>query len=225
MRKLSIFSKFSRKNSKKGSVLLEIAIGISILAIISGFIIRKSMAANKYMREQQTKSNINTVVISIASFVANNRRLPRPSASNDGIESDSENLKFGYIPYKTLGISEATAKDGNRQFFVYIAEPELTKNHSKIYGNEFLSNTFCKNIHLPKISIQGHTSNDPIAFAIDTKEHKNLIEEKIVLRPTAHTFWITRDMLLMKYMKNSPCYAESPQQNTVQHLQKFDDDF
>lgn len=204
---------------------MEIAVGISILAIISGFIVRKSMAANKYIREQQTKSNINTVVISIASFVANNQRLPRPSSTNDGIENESENLKFGYIPYKTLGISEKTAKDGNLQPFVYIVEPELTKNHSKIYGTEFHSNIFCKNIHLPKISIQGHPSNSPIAFAIDTKNHKNVIEEKIILHPTAHTFWITRDIMLMKYMKNSPCSAENPQQNTNQHLQEFDDDF
>ena len=86
------FPELFRNNSKKGSILLEIAVGISILTIISGFIVRKSMAANKYIREQQTKSNINTVVISIASFVANNQRLPRPSAANDGIENESENL-------------------------------------------------------------------------------------------------------------------------------------
>lgn len=204
---------------------MEIAVGISILAIISGFIVRKSMVANKYMREQKTKSNIDTIAISIVSFVANNQRLPRPSETNDGIESNSEDLKFGYIPYKTLGISEPTARDGNRQPFVYMIEPQLSENSAKIYGNEFDSHVFCKNIHLPKISIEGHFPDDIIAFAIDTKNHKNLIEEKIMLRPTAHTFWITRDMLLMKYMKNSPCFSENSQQNTNQHLQEFDDDF
>jgi hypothetical protein len=204
---------------------LEIAVGISILAIVSGFIVRKSMIANRYMREQKTKSNIDTIVISIASFVANNQRLPRPSATNDGIESDSENLKFGYIPYKTLGISEPTARDGNQQPFVYMIEPQLSENFTKIYGNKFYSNVFCRNIHSPKISIQGYSSDNVIAFVIDTKNHKNIIEEKIKLRPTAHTFWITRDMLLMKYLKNSPCSSENPQQNTNQHLQEFDDDF
>ena len=225
MKNLSILSNFYRKNSKKGSILLEIAVGISILAIISGFIIRKSMAANKFMREQQTKSNINTVVISIASFVANNQRLPRPSETNDGIESNSPNLRYGYVPYKSLGISENTAKDGDKKPFVYMIEPELSKEHSTIYKTEFNSNIFCKNVCIPTISFQKNINDDVIAFAIDTKDHKNSIGEKIILNPTSHTFWITRDMLLMKYLKNSPCTIEIPQQNTDQDLQEFDDDF
>lgn len=225
MKNLSILSNFYRKNSKKGSILLEIAVGISILAIISGFIIRKSMVTNKLMREQQTKSNINTVVIAIASFVANNQRLPRPSETNDGIESNSSNLRYGYVPYKSLGISETTAKDGNKKPLVYMIEPELSKKHSTIYKTEFNSNVFCKNVCTPTISSQQNINNDVIAFAIDTKDHKNTIGEKIILNPTSHTFWITRDMLLMKYLKNSPCMIEIPEQNTDQDLQGFDDDF
>ena len=234
-----------RKNSSKGSMLLEIAIGIAVLAIISGFIIRKTMTTNKYMREQLTKSNIETVAMSVASFVANNKRLPRPSETNDGIESASPNVKFGYVPYKTLGISATIAKDGNLQSLIYIVEPALTANYSKIYGDDFDTQFFCSGIPAPKISVQGNwnrgnqinssfenLNNDVIAFAIDTKGHKNLIGENIILRPTAHTFWITRDMLLMKYLKNSPCAIENPQQdignfrqNSDRHLQEFEDDF
>ncbi len=221
----TIFSKFYRTNSKKGSILLEIAVGISILTIISGFIVRKSIAANKLIREQQTKSNINTIVISIASFVANNQRLPRPSETIDGIESNSPNLKHGYIPYRSLGISETIAKDGAKKPFIYMIEPKLSENHSTIYGEEFDSSIFCKNICTPTISFQKNLNNDVIAFAIDTKDHKNSIGKEIILNPTAHTFWITRDMLLMKYLKNSPCMIENPQQNTDQDLQEFDDDF
>ena len=218
-------------------MLLEIAIGISILAVISGFVIRKTMTANKYMREQLTKSNIETVAMSVASFVANNKRLPRPSETNDGIESTSSNVKFGYVPYKTLGISATVAKDGNLQSLVYIVEPNLTTNCSKIYGDDFDSEIFCLNIPFPKISVQKNSNtensnSDVIAFAIDTSDHKNFIGENIVLHPTAHTFWITRDMLLMKYLKNSPCVTENPQQDVVnsrqisdRHLQEFDDDF
>ncbi len=225
MKNASIFPKFYRKSSKKGSILLEIAIGISILAIISGFVIRRTIVANRYMREQQTKSNIDTIVISIASFVANNQRLPRPSETNDGIESNSTNLRYGYIPYKTLGISFNTAKDGDKKPFVYMIEPMLAENHKTIYGDEFNSNVFCKNICSPIISILENPQNDVIAFAIDIKNHSNTIGKEIILKPTAHTFWITRDMLLMKYLKNSPCSIENPQQIGNQHLQEFDDDF
>lgn len=223
MSSFSIFSNVFRK--EKGSILLEIAVGISVLAIVSGFIARRIITANKCVREQVTKSNIDTVIISIASFVANNRRLPRPAETNNGIESDYSNIKFGYIPYKTLGISSTIAKDGNKKDFVYIVEPELTKNYAKIYGDEFDNNIFCKDINVPKIAIQESPCNDVIAFAIDTKDHKNIIGETIVIHPTAHTVWIGRNMLLMKYLRNSPCLSENSQQNSDQHLQELEDDF
>lgn len=228
--KPSIFLRFFQKNSKKGSILLEIAIGISILAVISGFFIRKSMTANKYVREQLTKSNIETVAMSVASFVANNKRLPRPSEMNDGVESGLLDIKFGYVPYKTLGISETIARDGNLQPLVYMVEPDLTANYSQIYEDTFESRVFCSYVFSPKISVQENfdspsSNNDVIAFAIDTKDHKNSLGETIILRPTSHTFWVTRDVLLMKYLKNSPCAIENPQQNSNRRLQEFDDDF
>ena len=235
IKKTSVFLKFFQKNVKKGSILLEIAVGISILAIISGLFIRKSMAANKYVREQLTKSNIETVAMSLASFVANNKRLPRPSETNDGVESDSPNAKFGYVPYVTLGISATVAKDGNLQPLVYIVEPALTANYSQIYEDNFDSRVFCSYIHAPKISVRENSNrenfdsqnsnNNVIAFAIDTKDHKNSVGETIILRPTSHTFWVTRDVLLMKYLKNSPCAIENPRQNSNKRLQGFDDDF
>lgn len=235
MKKSPIFLKFFQKNSKKGSILLEIAVGISILAIISGFIIRKNMMANKYVREQLTKSNIETVALSLASFVANNKRLPRPSETNNGIESDSPGAKFGYVPYRTLGISSTVAKDGNLQPLVYIVESDLTANYSKIYEDTFDSRVFCSYVYVPKILVQEDSSqknfdfqnsnNNVIAFAIDTKDHKNSVGETIILRPTAHTFWVTRDVLLMKYLKNSPCAIENPRQNSNRRLQEFNDDF
>ncbi|MCR4623391.1 MAG: hypothetical protein K5780_01900 [Alphaproteobacteria bacterium] len=233
--KPSIFLRFFQKNSKKGSILLEIAVGISILAVISGFFIRKSMTANKYIREQLTKSNIETVAMSVASFVANNKRLPRPSETNDGVESSSLDVKFGYVPYKTLGISATIAKDGNLQPLVYMVESDLTANYSQIYEDTFESRVFCSYVFSPKIYVQensnrenfdsSNSNNDVIAFAIDTKDHKNSLGETIILHPTAHTFWVTRDVLLMKYLKNSPCAIENPQQNSNRRLQEFDDDF
>ena len=225
MSHLPIFSRVFQKNREKGAILLEIAVGISVLAIISGFIVKKAMTTNKYVRERVTKSNIDTVVISIASFVANNQRLPRPAKTNNGIESDYANIKFGYIPYKTLGISSTIAKDGNKKDFIYIVEPELTKNYTKIYGDEFDINIFCKNIRIPQIVIHESPCNDAIAFAIDTRDHKNVIEETITIYPTAHTFWISRNMLLMKYLKSSPCLSENSQQSSYQHLQELEDDF
>ncbi len=120
-------------DSRKGAVLLEIAIGISILAIISGIFVKKTIAARRAMQEHVTKENIETITLAIASFVANNRRLPRPAPDNKGIESNSQRLS-GWIPYKSLGISERVAKDGQLRYFLYSAEPALTVEVNNLYS-------------------------------------------------------------------------------------------
>ncbi len=202
-------------NSRKGSILLEIAIGIAILAVISGAMIRKIIITKKSMNEQVTKANIDTVVIALASFVASNRRLPRPALDENGVES-VQNCSIGFVPYKTLGLSERIAKDGRLNFLVYIVEPSLT-NSSRIYENDIENNSFCNSVVMPYIKFNSNLSSDIIAFVIDIKEHKNIIHEQYIkIQPSEYTIWITRNVLLMKYLKNSPCERENPNNVTNQ---------
>ena len=216
---MRIVSSFSK--SGKGSILLELAVGISVLAVLSGFIIRKTISAKKHMREQITKVNINTTVTAIAAFVANNNRLPRPSEDTNGNEG-AFGVKFGYVPYKILGISEKIAKDGDAKPLTYLVEPTLTSDFPRIYKNESDENCFCKNIVAPAIKIFGYDSENVIAFVVDTKDHSS---SGNTITPSVHTVWISRDMLLMKYLKNSPCRRENAETHNPAPDSDFDNNF
>lgn len=216
MQTVSLFSK-----SGRGAILLEIAVGISVLAVISGFVIRKTISTGKHMRAQITKTNINTTVVAIAAFVANNNRLPRPSEDVNGNEGSSQAIS-GFIPYKVLGISEKIARDGNAKPLTYIVEPSLTSNFSRIYNDEMDENCFCKNIINPSIKITGYDSENIIAFVVDTRKHE-ISRENSVITPSTDAAWVSRDMLLMKYLKNSPCRRENA--NSQRSTPDFDNDF
>lgn len=69
-----------KRRHRNGSLLLEIAIGISVIGLISGFFLTRGIAINRAAREQKTKNNIEVVTSALASYLATNKRLPRPSS-------------------------------------------------------------------------------------------------------------------------------------------------
>lgn len=191
---------------------MEIAIGLSVIGLVSGFIIVKTIATNKAMRLQTTKTNIEIVAIAIASFLSNNNRLPRPSVEFNGLESSREDLAafVGGIPYKTLGISSKYAIDGSAKNLIYIAEPTLTSSYiSSIYERGYHERFFCETI-ISAIDVNAVADNSGVivAFCLDTSNNKPTISDKIYITVSTNTFWVTRDILLMKYLKNCPCSTE-----------------
>lgn len=199
----------------KGSFLLEIAIGISIIGIISGFFMAKQIAVNRMVQIQKTRSNIEVAVASIVSYVANHGRIPRPADGN-GIESENIGICIGTIPYNTLGISERNVVDGKGMPLKYIVEPKLTtccgihKNTLEMKDvMDTRSNCFCDAIPLKdqKIIIknQSQEDNDPVVFVVDTNDSKILKQDnKIIITPLENTFWIRRTRLLIQYIKTNP---------------------
>lgn len=215
-------SKFGRhikwlRSKCGGSLLLEIAIGLSVLSIVSGFFITKTITANRAMRIQKTKNNIEIVTSALAAYLVANNRLPRPSSSDNGLESDNMMCDVGSVPYNTLGIPQKNSMDGNSRPLNYIVDINLTDNFSSIYETE-LSNEekyFCKKIINPKIKkVPNIQNNDIIAFVIDTEDNKPKIEDgKIIIKPFANTFWTQRNMLLIQYVKGCPCETATPTLN------------
>ena len=178
---------------------------------MSGFVFRKAIVTNKLKHEATTKLNIESVTMAIAAFVSICGRLPYPAHDASGLES--EDPSPGYVPYKALGISEQTAKDGYSRPLIYIPEKKLIFSDDQgVYcRNELDTNCFCRSINMPGIEISGDVYGTIVAFAIDTLDHKNIInEDHIVINPSRHTFWISRDMLLMQYLKNAPCAYIKP---------------
>jgi type II secretory pathway pseudopilin PulG len=189
---------------------LEIAIALSILGLISGFLLTKTVIMNKITREQTTKNNIATVAVALATFVANNNRLPRPALDN-GHETTELNTYVGKIPYYALGISVKNTVDGRGRPLIYIVEAKLTREFDRIYDTSFNGRFFCAGISDPKIVVDkaAISDKDPIAFVLDVKDNPPNISDEIKVTASRNTYWVSRDMLLMQYMKNSPCRREN----------------
>lgn len=215
----------------RGSFLLEIAIGLSVIGLMSGFFITKQVAMHRISRERRTKANIEFVAASIASFVASNYRIPRP-ASENGIESTNPTDCIGTIPYNTLGIPEQNTLDGRGRPLKYIIEPELAFCN-ELYPNpddvfeqmDSRNNSFCKDISIEqhKITIKNQDCvKDPVVFVLDTSDAKILTTESgtITVIPGANTFWIRRAMLLIDYIKTSP-YRVQDYRTQEQHYPSF----
>jgi hypothetical protein len=199
---------------------LEIAIAISVIGLISGFFITKTITLNRIARTQTTKNNVETIVIALASFVANNNRLPRPSFDGEGRESGESDMNLsnfvGKIPFYTLGIPAKTALDGDGKPLIYIVEPNLVSTEFQRIYEKNLNDLFCDNFcgsFSPKISIDKVESlsleRNPIAFVIDTFDNPPNLSENINITVSKNTRWISRDALLMQYLKNAPCRRES----------------
>ena len=174
------------------------------------------MIANRAIRVQTTKNNIEYVKTALAAYLANYHRLPRPSHDTSGQESAAAARSLaafvGTVPYATLGIAKKYAQDGNAKPLIYIVEPMLTADFDSLYETTIIDAEFCRGIAAPSIEIQGvrNLLPDVIAFVIDTQTPQ--ITDKITVKPTADTNWVSRDIFLMQYLKNVPCKKEKRQE-------------
>lgn len=165
--------------------------------------------ASKLMRRQEAQKNIEIAVEALAMFIANNNRLPCPSLDQSGFESaqPSSNLThyMGFIPFNTLGIPEKFTKDENNKPLKYIVEPQLTNESTSIYFKN--DSCFCREIY-PKISLENvpPANENPIAFVIDNYDCEiSINNNQIFIKKTYNTFWMKRDLILIKYLRSPPC--------------------
>lgn len=214
----------------RGSLLLEIAVGLSVIGLISGFFITKSITMGRIARERKTRDNIEVVTAALASYLATHRRLPCPAVLDAPVGSDTVGIRgyekqgcvIGAVPYNTLGISEKSALDGKGRPLIYIVNSELTDHFESIYFDEnkmsdplSIPRFFCDSTILPNIRISSSAENsDIVAFVIDTIENSSKIlrenDNVVIVRPGPYTFWIRRNFLLIHYLKGCPCNREIP---------------
>jgi prepilin-type N-terminal cleavage/methylation domain-containing protein len=105
-----------------GFSLLEVSISLIIVGIISTIFITQFNATRKLHSSHKTMANIEIVLKSIGAYcMYKEGSLPCPSARNRNVGNQSSEMKnnCGIIPFKTLGIMERSAKDGNGQWLTY----------------------------------------------------------------------------------------------------------
>ncbi len=122
------------KTTLPGFTLIEIAIVICIMGILSGLGLPLFNQYIKQKRTQGTEDHLEKVIHSLSTFVLTHKRLPCPAdptaTSNEkGIEQEAclYNKTFrGIIPYRSLGIPEKIAKDGYHNWITYAVSLDLT---------------------------------------------------------------------------------------------------
>ncbi len=201
------------RSSKYGFILLEIAIAICVIGVICGTISKNVAIQKNIYVKQRTKENIDIIKHALADFVSVNFRLPSPSKNQNSGEEGEYGVICGHIPFITLGIDKKHTKDGNGKEFYYVVEPELTDRnisriHQKLELDVYSGNCFCKNyesrICLTALNIDIVDQNAKIAYVVTDREPQ-IDGHMCIIETTPNTFWLTRGILLSKYLHIQPC--------------------
>lgn len=147
-----------------GFSLIEVAIVLCIIGILSGIGIPALNNFIKHQKIRKTEDHLELIFQSITSYVLTNKRLPcpaKPTAVGEERGISEPNCLFtekfiGLVPYRTLGIPEKIVKDGYHNWITYAVNPVLT-------------NTELNFINAPPTSSIPHT-----AFCAVEKSHLDL---------------------------------------------------
>ena len=123
-----------------GFSLLELAIVLVILGIIGGMSLPLLTAQINRTAIVKTRSHQDYALNAIAAYVEKNRKFPCPADPHlmdpeyglAQVQCRNQKAK-GILPFKTLGISEAYARDGFKRLMTYVVEPELAKKDTTLH--------------------------------------------------------------------------------------------
>lgn len=119
-----------RRGCFQGFSLIQVSISLLIIGIISAIGLTQLSLIQKVYAVQKTQSNIDFIIKTLGLYCSiNEQHLPYPSKINSDIGHQSESMKdsFGIIPFKSLGIMEKFAKDGNGRWLLYKINPKFGK--------------------------------------------------------------------------------------------------
>lgn len=116
---MSFHSAPCRRHRTSGFTLIEIAIALLVLAVLATFLAIPTVSKIDEEKRIETQKNLEAIREALIGFAAINGRLPCPDYRNDptaaayGTEDcDTLHIKpnqEGYLPWKTLGMSETDA--------------------------------------------------------------------------------------------------------------------
>ena len=187
-----------KKTHLEGFSLIEISISLIILGIVSSIGISQLKLINKVLSHQKTQSNIDFVVKSLGVYCTYKAlKVPFPSKINENIGYQNEDMKnsFGIIPFKSLGIMEKFAKDGNGRWILYKMNPDFGKL-------KFTSSDKSLGIK----DFYSEIAGDRVAFIIKTKNVKN--EDEL-------TIWYSEKNFIANYTNIKPQTEHEIKKNEI----------
>lgn len=226
----------SIKTNVPGFSLIEISLALLIIGVIAGLAIPTMRTIIKYQRTQKSESNMSFVKDALVGYLGHNRKLPCPCPDDTGVAADSCDYRnaVGYVPYRTLQISQSKASGADGKIMIYGVEPELTESFSsfsikpeqddelvllpeedeKAASNRSLcaldaSDKFLKVKNRNHATLAEQSDHDFIAFVLyDVAALDgapiNFQSGEFTTHDDAKILWVTRNTLMSAYLKR-PC--------------------
>ena len=179
---ITIGSEMIRRLS--GFSLIEVAMVLCIIGVLSGLGIPALNSFLKYQKIRKTEDHMEQIFQSLTAYVLTNKRLPCPAnpsafAPESGISEANclfTETFIGLVPYRTLGLPEKIAKDGYHNWITYAVDPVLTNSEIKSLNassDSDLPNTiFCE---AEKSHIDLKVTNADKQPVLDLEDSKDLI--------------------------------------------------
>lgn len=138
-----------------GFSLLEISIVLLIMGVVLSFSLPYLTSQLSFEKRKKTELVFEEITHALSNFVVQNGRLPYPAKINalgDAQGQEDINIPHGVVPYKTLGISPASAKDGQQHWISYTPHPDLLDDflarHNQGGGDYFCTNPLGANLQI-----------------------------------------------------------------------------
>ena len=130
-----------------GFSLIEIAIVLIIIGLISGITLPAIKVMLDWQKARTTALHQDQILYALASYANKNSFLPYAAnpLNQDGVEEKGR--RRGILPFADLGLPESTAKDGYQRWFTYVVDDFYGSAPKRTFENpvfEPLSNTLCR---------------------------------------------------------------------------------
>ncbi len=107
----TLFQERARRSRAGGFSLVEIAIALVILGMLSLAFVAYWRSAAQHTRTQADRDILIASQKSLVGFAHANYRLPCPAVDQAGLENCAGATETGWLPWKTLGIADALASN------------------------------------------------------------------------------------------------------------------
>ena len=208
--------------------LVEAAILLVILGLVSGAGIKIYAQVKQLKQHQVTEHHREAIISSLAAYVARKGHLPCPAPrnSNNGEEARSGErcaVNRGIVPYFTLGIVKSISLDGLHRPYLYAPDPQLVYDST---GNPTAAGSsapilgqapqqwFCQAQRgAQALHVEGVSPDHLIAFVLMTqvpfsKEDEDTLFFSTETAAQKDFYWVTRDQFMSHTLKRH-CHKPS----------------
>ncbi len=137
-------------NYKAGFSLIEIAIVLTIMGLLSGMAVPALLKYRQYGQFEVTRQRQEMILKSLATHLLVTHQVPCPAnpaakQSEFGFArlmcTAPTKYLVGIVPFRTLGLPESMAKDGFGRYFTYAIDPEV-RNESLGFNDTQYAHVF-----------------------------------------------------------------------------------